>query len=440
MLEEDGAGHIDGAVDNLSVMARNYDAAVTELHRIALDHWNSFEDSIEAARCLAQHNQVQIARDALMRITTAEYPPDQARDAEALCEIGFCELGINLLKQFLADWAQPGDEEFLGYVWAIEALHQHDEPHTARVALDALAKEDNLRGLEVHLVAEAYAEVINKEAAIGFLKDWLAKHPQIAHSEDILLRAQRDINDHKLADLLQLEPSRDYEAERSAELQKLLGRVAALPEDSARLLEIARNAYLGIDMRRRALERLAQFSAAVYRDVAMELITDCNVPSYEKKKLFSELRSRGCELGIAEVLAQCVSRTTDRDTRDAELLIRVGARAQGIDLLQAIASNPNASPREQAEAICALANLGASDIALRRFRALVDTEACAPSSFEMIAKALLGTEHSAEVEQLLWRLVLKKAQITAIRLKASSLLATHELKKDKKPVIIRFIK
>jgi hypothetical protein len=440
MLEEDGAGHIDDAVDNLSVMARNYDAAVTELHRIALDHWNYFEDSIEAARCLAQHNRVQIARDALMRITTAQYPPDQARAAEALCEIGFRELGINLLKQFLADWAQPGDEEFLGYVWAIEALHQHDEPHTARVALDVLAKQDNLRGLEVHLVAEAYAEVINKEAAIGFLKDWLAKHPQIAHSEEILLRAQRDINDHKLADLLQLEPSRDYEAERSAEFQKLSGRVTALPGDSARLLEIVRNAYVGIDMRCRALKSLAQIDDAAYREAAMEFMADCNVAFHAKRELISELRSRGCDIRVAEVLMQHVARTTDHKVSDAELLIRVGARTKGIELLQAIASNPNARPTEQAEAICALANFGASKFALTRFRALLATESCAPSSFEKMAKALLVTQHAADVEELLWGVLRNRRRITAIRLNASRLLSTPELKEDKSSVLTTFLR
>jgi len=429
------------AVSNLSFVARSHEAGLAALETIALDWWTYMDHSFEAAVALARHGRLDISRESLRKILALDSPMEQERAAECFYDIGLQEEAIQLLRAFVAQWSNEGltDERLWGLCSAVEALHNMGESVFARATLDSLCNLHDMKMGDAKWIARAYNTVADKATAMDFVKRWVGQNPDHAQARDILPLPGQNLESWTRDALDTFSPERDSLG-RHAALQRLIDRLSTIEGLTARLCEIVRNQYIERGTRLTALEQLATLDQAGYRRAALYVIERGTMVPYEKSKLVDVLKSSGYSRDVLAALDRYVTYIHCQDVRDAEFLIRAGVRDPGLSYLNAIASDPETSHTDHAEAIQALASCGAGDLALRFFRDSVQWKRYTAASFEVIAKALRATEHADDTKQMLWRVMRTRSQPFHIRLKASEILYSPDLTVQEKRTLTRFLK
>jgi hypothetical protein len=154
------AALIDGPVDQLGLIAFNYEEARAALRKMAADSSTYSEDAAYAARALARVGCIDDGHAALDMIlhnaNTAS--TDRVMAAELIGEIRGPADAVRALRSLLAEWSETPPDMELARIRAGEVLYRYGRKREALTLLAKLSRELT-SDLELFFVAEAYADL-----------------------------------------------------------------------------------------------------------------------------------------------------------------------------------------------------------------------------------------------------------------------------------------
>jgi tetratricopeptide (TPR) repeat protein len=154
------AGIIDGPVDQLGLIAFNYEEARAALRKIAAESGTYFEDAAYAARALARAGDVDEGRAALDAILhdTRDASTHRALAAELIGEIGAPRDAIRAIRSLLMEWEHAPPEMDLACIHAGNVLYRYGRKREALSLFNRLSLELT-SDLDLWSLAEAYADL-----------------------------------------------------------------------------------------------------------------------------------------------------------------------------------------------------------------------------------------------------------------------------------------
>lgn len=376
------AGYVDGPVQQVALIAWNYEEGRTALRRIAAsdDYW---EDSIHAARNLAE---VGLAAEA------GQFLIDRTKDPDAYC---------------------------MDRVLAAETLIEIGATSEARLCLDALASEWKLRPPDMALaeidLGKALVKSGRRKLGLSLLKR-LAEELEDAFDLEVLAEAYVELGYPKRATKLAREVFRAMEWRRelvgehrskAMSLLSLLDQVGLKKEaiivrkcisdgtetDQDALARIAGSSRQSAGRRLASARRLLDEGAYLSASEALSrLAEDWRVSWHERSSAISLM------LGIAGGRAAAIE-TLRRVAEDepglrvdcGKKLVLAGELEAGRSILQRIALEPAESVEARINAICEIASVGQLEIAAAGFRKLCASRALTPPGLSRLAETFAHT-------------------------------------------------
>ncbi|WP_323990646.1 hypothetical protein [Nguyenibacter sp. L1] len=353
-------GHIDGPIQQLTLMAFHYRSARASLRKVAQDDWTYFEDAAYAAQGLAKAGLQSEARAFLMSLSrkAGAYCGSRVLAVEILINIGAEMEARACADELAAEWGSKPPDMDLSWMSLAEAFHKLGRKQAAIDILNRLDRE--LSGeLDLSILAETYL-------AIG--------KPRKAKAA-----ARRAFNTMKWS--LMAKRGYDYDAAQIAALLDRVGasREASFVRNGLKKLENQASEALraeATDCRRSATDRLGSALELLERHddfghTALEaLLSDPGAPRDKRFSTVSYL--------LASSLREAVISTLKRVAIDepwfrvscGTALVLGGEPEKGCAILSRVAFEPAESTGERVEAIMQLAQSGRIDLAIAAFRRL----------------------------------------------------------------------
>lgn len=376
-------GYVDGPVQQLTLIALNYDEARLALRQIARSREDFWEDSVYAARGLAE---VGLATEATRLLA------DQAQDLDAYCvnrvlavetlfEIGSVDEARLCLDALASEWRQHPPDVSLAEIDLGKVLIKSGKTRAGLSLLKKLSQElEDVFDKEV--LSQAYAE-------LGYLK-------RAAHLARAVFRAMEWSHElargyrSKAAGLLELLEQIGLNKEASI-VRKGISDASGLEPES--LVARARNPREKTDHRLASAKELLGGAAHLVAIEALEQIAcDWRAPSHER---FEALDSM---VGVAdgrtkaiELLKRIAEDEPEQRVSCGKKLVLAGEIEAGCSMLRRIALEPADDVETRVKAICEIAGVGQLDVAAAGFRKLFSSKAVTADGLSNLADAFAHT-------------------------------------------------
>jgi hypothetical protein len=371
-------GYIDGPVQQLTLIASNYDEGRIALRQIAKDNEVYSEDSVYAAQGLADIGLDVEAAGLLVHqcLDVDSYCMDRVLAAEVLLKIGFVAEAVDCLNALASEWRDEPPDMVFAEVLLGKNLYQAGRTRAGLSLLKRLSA-DVTEELDLEFLSEAYAD-------LGYLKPAakLARKAFQVWSSN----TKREFQSYAV-DLVDLLDRLGLKRE-AAFVRKDIAR--AEDADAEELQRTALNPRARPDRRlASAKELLSRGSDQLALRSLESIVGEPRIPFYER---FSAISSM---LGIQ------------------------GGREQAISLLDRIVEDEAAA--ERVDAICELAKHGRLDIAASGFRKLCSSDEVTVTGLSRLAETFAHTSFWRGFLELCQRLQ-DNSRIASVQIRAMEIL------------------
>ena len=374
-------GHINGPVQQLTLMASHYQSARVCLRRIAGDDWTYSEDAAYAAQGLATAGLQSEARAFLMSLSrkASSFCGSRVLAVALLIEIGAKIEAPACAAELASEWQSKPPDMDLSWMTLAEAFHKLGQGQAAADILNRLDRELSSE-LELSVLAETYL-------AIGKPRKAKAAARRAFDTMEWSHNAERGY---------------DYDATQMA---ALLDRVNACREAAfvrtglKKLKDLANKALLPdvTNRRRSATDRIGSALELLKRhdDFGLTelqaLLSDAAAPRYERFSTVPHLLASPLRGVVVSTLKRIAIDEPWYRVSCGRALVLGGEPEEGCAILSQVAFEPAESAGERAEAIGQLTQSGRIDLAIAAFRRLRHSGDLTNRCLEQISKVFAHT-------------------------------------------------
>ena len=405
-------GYINGPVQQIALIASNYDDGKIALRTIASDSGIYSEDSVYAAKGLADVGLELEAKDRLIKECrdTEIYCMNRILAAEILLQIGFFEDARICLIELQSEWEKMPPDMSMAEISLAAALYRVGRKRTGLSLLKRLS-EKLVDEFDWELLAGAYADLGYPKQARKFARKvfdamkWSFDLDRGYRSEAL-----------RLLDLLDR-----IEMEREASLvRKGVARTADYDTDV--LQRTAFDTRERVDRRLAAAEELLnrgrdQPALQAFESVA----SDLRIATHERFSSIPLMLSiNGGRARAVSLLRRTVEEEPSQRIACGKMLVLSGELEVGWSLLSRVALEPAEATEKRVHAICELSKLGRLDIAAAGFRKLCVSGAATAAGLSSLAETFAHTSFWKEFLYFCNKLVIggraASAQIRAVEI------------------------
>lgn len=354
------AGHVDGPVQQLTLMAAHYEAARIALRKIARDEWNYHEDAGYAAQGLAKAGLKQEACDLLMALAQKSnaYCGDRVLAVELLIE-----MGVKAEAQVSADrlakaWANKPPDVDLSWMQLAEALHKLGRKRMATNILNRLDRELTSE-FDLRCLAETFIEIGKNTRAKSTAK---RAFDTMEWSRELWRGYEYEANE--MATLLDRVGAKKEAAFVRSDLKKVED------EASESLRAAASDRRQGANDRLKSAIELLKRHDDHGRAALEALLADPDTPHYERFSAVPHLMDSSSRLTCVSALQRIAQDEPWLRNSCGTALVLGGEPELGCAILSKVAFEPAETSDKRVEAIGQLGQSGRIDLAIAAFRRL----------------------------------------------------------------------
>ena len=382
------AGYVDGPVQQVTLIAFNYEDGRDALRRIAGNSEDYWEDAIYAARGLVEVGLSAEARDFLMaQVQDVEgYCVHRVRAAETLFGLGFVGEAVGCLEMLASEWLETPPDTALAEIDLGKALFQAGRKRAGLSYLKRLSQVvDDL--LDKEWLATAYME-------LGYLRQAAKLAREVYRNMEWSRELARG-HSSTASSLLDLLEQAGLKKEANV-VRKSISDTKEVSQEKP--LRSTLNSRERPDRRLASANDLLRQSADKLALEALKgLAGDPRAPRYERfSAIDSMLGAAGGRERAIELLKRIAEDEPSCRVACGRSLVLAGELKLGWSTLCRIALEPAESEELRIEAICELAKLGRLDIATAGFRRLCNAGIIHAVSLSSLAEAFAHTASWSE--------------------------------------------
>jgi tetratricopeptide (TPR) repeat protein len=406
-------GFLDGPIQQLTLIASNYEEAKEALRQIARDSWTFAEDAVYAAEGLGKIGCREEAIAFLINLCRDEevYSSERVLSAQKLFDFGEVGAARDCLMLLYSEWKQNPPDMELSSIYLAELLHKIGEEKLARSLLRSLSRTlgDDLC---LRVLAETYADLGYSHEAMRLAKrlfkgeQWL-KDPFSSKHEALELAALFE----RLGNIRNAEVIRRKVGHFGTIETELLRGTASNPHQAAqKRIDAAKEL-----IRRRQVD--------VGLNALYSIAANRWAQHYDRiSAINGMLAEEGGRCRAIQLLKTIAEDESYQKVWCGTALVQAGEVELGWFLLRNVALDPGEEASRRVDAISELATVGRIDIAAAGFRRLSAANELTAGYLSTLGKAFCHTsfwqEFLAHCEK-----ILEKGD-TSLRLSALDVLKT----------------
>lgn len=377
------AGYLDGPVQQVTLIAWNYEEGRDALRRIAANEDDYWEDSIHAARGLAEIGLMAEASKFLVDCVenVDAYCMDRVLAAQILFEVGAIDEARRCLDLLASEWKLSPPDMALAEIDLGKAFVESGRRQAGLSMLKRLS-HDLVDAFDLEVLAETYVKLGLPKRAVG-----------LARAVFRTMEWRRELSgEYRTKAMSLLALLDDVGLKKEATLvRKSISEANEIDHDS--LVRTATNARESASRRLASAKKLLNEGAYALASEALELLaSDWRIPSYERFSAIDLMMEiAGGRKNAIDLLKRVAEDEPGLRVDCGKNLVLAGELEAGRSILQRIALEPAESVEARVNAICEIASVGQLEIAAAGFRKLCASRAITAPGLSRLAETFAHT-------------------------------------------------